>query len=87
MNFFVTETSKTGLKSLQKGNKTNGSAFAVYKDVTAPSSRLPSATGEWKQPPTNSKIVKENTQKPGQWNKGKVSRIDVNTRCAILFNL
>ena len=49
-----------------------GNTFAVFEDENAITTRLPAGTGEWKKPPTNSTIVKENTQKPGKWNTGKV---------------
>ncbi len=57
-----------------KVNQVSNGGFAVFSDENAPASKLPTASGEWKQPPTNAAIVKENTQKPGKWNNCKVKR-------------
>lgn len=58
----------------QKSNS-GGNGFAIFQDnaPVGPSSTLPPSVGEWQAPPIVPVITRENTQKPGQWNKVKVS--------------
>eukprot|EP00794_Sanderia_malayensis_P020252 gene20252-22236_t len=60
-----------GLKISQPSKQKKTVGFTVFCDENPSSSKLPSATGEWKKPPTNTIIVKENKQEAGKWNSGK----------------
>lgn len=73
-SFFYTSTAviKGGINMKQPVRQVPGNTFAVLEDENGVKTRIPASTGEWEKPPTSSTIAKENTQKPGKWNKGKV---------------
>eukprot|EP00795_Rhopilema_esculentum_P003064 gene3064-1349_t len=63
----------TGLKIQTSKKQIQAQPIVVYEDENASESKVPAARGEWKEPPINSKIIKENASKPAKWTSSKIS--------------
>ena len=63
---------KSGVCTQAVANQVPGSLFQVFEDGACSASSLPIETGAWRSAPEHSKMVKENTQRPGKWTSARV---------------
>jgi len=64
---------KCGLRTQAVASQVPGSSFTVFEDGRCSASSLPTEKGVWRSAPEHSKMVKENTQRPGKWTSAKIA--------------